>query len=508
MKYIVSCLSLFVLALCLLSGCIDDRSKGAYIPLSEISLEVGQDSFYTDYGSETVIPTPKITQSLTEKELTYEWRAALQKGDNREDSLKYISHEPELQYTFRELGEYRIRLRVSNGDVSKMYNYRVFVRTAFIEGLFVLSADDRGKGRTSFLRTSRESDIWEGVESEFKMRAVEAVNPEIVLDDPIDAIPGNMRSGSVLYLTCRESQKIYQFDNKTFDLLYVFDVKQELPRIKPMAVVTGFKGPYQGDPATFYVMPDHGNAAGLDPANCFLYEDSNVFPAEAVYDKWAAAPPPGNLNTFLYLMDNRREQMDCVFSMFFGMMTFASNSGAIFKGYHVLNLTGRTSAEWGGTSELWTVATDKTNASRVRITKFMESGMNYTAFDDPKEKLYETTAPLTLTAQSTMVMAHNNLGVCFYNNGSKLYRWKYLEGNAEVQPLPKEADAVLTVEGEITSLEASTNRLYLYIGVWNPLATEKLKGSVLVYDIVNQKVVKTYPNVADRPVKVFYKPEG
>ncbi|KIO43743.1 PKD-like family lipoprotein [Sanguibacteroides justesenii] len=507
MKYILQCLSLSVLSIYLLNGCIDDKSEGAYIPLSEINFEVGQDSFYTDYGSQTVIPAPKITQTMGEKELTYEWRASLQKGSN-EDSLKYISYDPELQYTFRELGEYRVRLRVSNGDVSKMYNYRVFVRTAFIEGLFVLSADEQGKGRTSFLRTSQESDVWQGVESEFKTHAVEAVNPEIVLDDPTDATSGNMRGGSVLYLTCRKSQKIYQFDNKTFDLLYIFDVKQELPRIKPVAVVTGFKGPYPGDPATLYVMPDRGNAAGLNPLNYFLYEDSQIFPAEAVYDKWAIALPPGNLHAFLYFMDNRRERMDCIFSMFFGMMTFTSNSRDIFKGYHVLNLTGRTSEERGGMSELWTVATDKTNVSRVRITKFMESGMSFTAFDDPKEKSYEISDPLTLTGQSTMVMAHNNLGVCFYNNGSKLYRWKYVEGNAEVQPLPVEADAVLSVEGEITSLEASTNRLYLYIGVWNPRAIGELKGSVLVYDIVNQKVVKSYPNVADRPVKVFYKSAG
>ena len=93
--------------------------------------------------------------------------------------------------------------------------------------------------------------------------------------------------------------------------------------------------------------------------------------------------------------------------------------------------------------------------------------------------------------------------VCFYTNGSALYQWKMIE-ETTIVPLP--TDPVYTADGEITCFASSTNEKYLYLGVWNPSAETELKGSVLVYDVENHKVVKEYPGIADKPIKILYKP--
>ena len=496
MKYIIQCLLVAGLSLFLFSGCIDDESKGAYIPLSEIELKTEQDTFYVDYGSVAVIPTPEVIQTIKDKGLKYEWRAShidRSGGSVVTDSLKYISFDPELQYVFPRLGEFRVRLRVSNGDVSVMHDYRVFVQTPFIEGLFVLSADGEGKGRTSFLRTRQESDIWKGSEYEFKTHAVEAVNPEISLKDPTDV---NVGGNGMLFLSCSEIQKIYLLDNKTFDLLYVFDMKQELPWMKPVAVLTAHKKGGSNSANEYFLVSDHGSGAVLVPRDYMIYEEPKYFPSGAVYDKWCVYASDSWGTAYCYFVDRGQARIDYTAAIWGGAMIENYNSGTVFEGTHILNLT------VDERIALWTVTLDKSDPSKVKITKFNDCTYPAGVFNGPEELEYEASGPLTLNDQSDMVMAHKDFGVCFYNNGSELYRWKYMEAGV-IQKLPTES--VLSADGEITCIELSTDRLFLYIGVWNSRESAELKGSVLIYDVMKQKVVKTYPNVADKPVKVFYK---
>lgn len=457
-----------------MSACIDDKSKDAHIQLSHITIQSERDTFYCDYGSVQEIQA-NVSQDMDGQELHYEWRARYILADGEEkqdvDSLKYISTEPVLKYSFPQLGEFQVRLRVSNEDVSEMHYYRVFVQTGFNEGLLVLSADEQKKGRTSFLRTQNENDLVTGSEYEFKLNAFEAVNPEFPFNDPTDVV----KEGQRLAISCREDQVIYIFNNKTFDLLSRVDLKVDFAWMRPIKM-----GNIMAT-NTVPVLSERGDFGQLNLQYGFVYDDG-FYPETSVYDRYYSTK-----NGVHCFVDNENSRID-----YFRYRAF--NSGDIFKGYHINNVFITNS------NDLWTVATNE-KSGRVKITKFSKFDFFQGPFTEESASL-ETATIATLTEEAQMI-ENSVFHVCFYTNGSALYQWKMMEG-AAIVPLP--TDPVYTAEGEITCFASSTNERYLYLGVWNPSAETELKGSVLVYDVQSHQIVKEYPGIADKPIKILYKP--
>lgn len=128
-------------------------------------------------------------------------------------------------------------------------------------------------------------------------------------------------------------------------------------------------------------------------------------------------------------------------------------------------------------------------------------GWETNPFEAVEKKYDYQTDHLTLTLATQMEMS-SVYNLCMYTNGSGIYQWKYDDGGT-INKLPEEP--VLTVDGEITCYSMSTDQRYLYLGVWNTKSQKELKGSVEVFDIESGKIVKTYPGIANKPVKVFYK---
>lgn len=495
LKYIVIAVS------CLFgtSACIDDESTGAHIPLSEITIATAQDSFYVDYGSEAVI-TPTISQTIEGKELSYEWRASLitktSNGQEKADSLKYISIEPELKYSFPQLGEYKVRLRVTNGDVNEMLYYRVFVQTPFIEGLFVLSTDEQQNGMTSFLRAKDEKNIPTGTGYDFKLRAFESINPGCALNDMTDVV----RIGSDMMMSSRKDQLLYVFDSKTFDLLSVIDLKKDVPWMQPVAIPSYFFDGTDVSPVTeFFLLSAHGDFCSGDIVDMYASEDRSLYPEKAAYEKcFVSYIPNPDWNTLghYFFVDNTNSRIDH-FSADFGTNE-ASGSEDYFAGYNICNLILKDNIG------LWVVASKKEDPSSVRITKFKDLdnyGWETNPFEAVEKKYDYQTDHLTLTLATQMEMS-SVYNLCMYTNGSGIYQWKYDDGGT-INKLPEEP--VLTVDGEITCYSMSTDQRYLYLGVWNTKSQKELKGSVEVFDIESGKIVKTYPGIANKPVKVFYK---
>lgn len=459
-----------------MSACIDDKSKDAHIQLSHITIQSERDTFYCDYGSEQEIQA-NVSQDMDGQELHYEWRARyiLAEGEEKQDvdSLKYISTEPVLKYTFPKLGEFQVRLRVSNEDVSEMHYYRVFVQTGFNEGLLVLSADEQKKGRTSFLRTQNEDELVTGSEYEFKLNAFETVNPEFPFNDPTDVV----KEGQRLAISCREDQVIYIFNNRTFDLLSRVDLKVDLPWMRPIKM-----GNIMAT-NTVPVLSERGDFGQLNLEYGIAYDDG-FYPETSVYDRYCSTK-----NGVHCFVDNENSRID-----YFRYRAF--NSGDVFKEYRINNVFITNSGD------LWTIATNE-KSGRVKISKYAQSTSIFTSIfaRDPASTL-ETATMATLTEEAQMI-ENSVFHVCFYTNGSALYQWKMIE-ETTIVPLP--TDPLYTADGEITCFASSTNEKYLYLGVWNPSAETELKGSVLVYDVENHKVVKEYPGIADKPIKILYKP--
>lgn len=51
----------------------------------------------------------------------------------------------------------------------------------------------------------------------------------------------------------------------------------------------------------------------------------------------------------------------------------------------------------------------------------------------------------------------------------------------------------------------SPDELYLYVCVYNPQAKTELKGKLLIMNVKTLKIVKEFPGISDRAVKVMWK---
>ena len=126
-------------------SCIDDDSTLPIKDISEITIKAQSDTINIDFGYELVFE-PEIEQTMKNMELTYEWsyhgyvKSSI--GGFLKDSLRFLSNEKVLRHAFKKLGEYKLRLKVSNAHGSSYKYYTLFVKAAFDQGIFVLSAND------------------------------------------------------------------------------------------------------------------------------------------------------------------------------------------------------------------------------------------------------------------------------------------------------------------------------------------------------------------------------
>ena len=51
----------------------------------------------------------------------------------------------------------------------------------------------------------------------------------------------------------------------------------------------------------------------------------------------------------------------------------------------------------------------------------------------------------------------------------------------------------------------SQSYIYLYVCVYNPQAKTELKGKLLIMNVKTLKIVKEFPGISDRAVKVMWK---
>ena len=126
-------------------SCIDDDSTLPIKDISEITIKAQSDTINIDFGYELVFE-PEIEQAMKNMELTYEWSyhgyVLSSIGGFLKDSLRFLSNEKVLRHAFKKLGEYKLRLKVSNAHGSSYKYYTLFVKAAFDQGIFVLSAND------------------------------------------------------------------------------------------------------------------------------------------------------------------------------------------------------------------------------------------------------------------------------------------------------------------------------------------------------------------------------
>lgn len=489
MKKIMINTGILLMALVLWQSCIKDETIGVIRELSEITIQSQQDTFYVDFGDELNIPL-QVSQT-GELDLNYEWRAGWIKNSYGQiDSLGFVSRDPELNYSFRKMGEYKLRLRAYNDDGSTFYNFVVYVRAAFQEGLMVLSQDENQIGRTSFLRVKGPEEIVTGNE-EFNIHAFEKVNPDLTLKGNIDmTILGNK-----VYLLSGDEHEMYELENESLNCLNIIRWKEMYPDLmvkKFLCTDNAALGSILWD--------DKGRVWDFNSEIQMIFPD-NLFPEKA-YDRIYFCNDGGGSHFFL--INTQDATMEHGFYNDFPPVTFSSED--YFKGKNIVNCVG--DAEY----KLNVITTDQNDSRKVTITRF--SPMNsfqgiywppffyptfLGAFLDPVDYSYEATSPLALDKNAIMQVNKKEEAV-FFTKGNELYRWVYTGSTPKIP----EFSFLPPFDGEITCLASSPDDASLYLGIWNPDAEEELKGSVYILDI-KTKAIRKYRGVADKPLKIMYK---
>lgn len=477
-------------------SCIDDDSTLPIKDISEITIEVPSDTINIDYGYELVFE-PEIKQTMEDLDLSYEWsyygyiKGSI--GGVHKDSLRFLSADKVLRHTFKKLGKYGLRLKVSNEHGSSYKYFTLFVKAAFDQGIFVLSADEEKNGRVSFMRPLSREEVEAGKEETFYISAFKSVNPEYELNDPTDA----KKIGSDIFISSGRDKLIYRIDAQTFDIYNITNFKTDLDWMQPMAICSKDRAI-----KNYLVFSSDGGIAKVDYTSDIAYDGNDFWEnhplMDKVYEKITGEPIPPS--TMVNKMRN--------YSFFLNYAESALYYVYDLQDYYAYRYEypedDLINVVMDKNTMSCLVARKKENSKQIVITRGYAS--NKGGMIKPWEYTYEADK-ITLTREA-VIQSNDAYNSVFYTNKNEFYRW--YNWNAE-PVLPETPVISLDSSCEITCFSFTPDNKKIYLGIYDSRLTG-LKGSVYVYDAdvldpaTNQlKLLKKYEGIADRPIKVFWK---
>ena len=449
----------------LLDACIHDDTSLADPDFSRLSIISQYDTLSVNLSEEFVYKVD-VVQSGEDRPLTYEWGYATYNTKDEsdypaKDSLKIISNEAELRYTFRKLGTYYLRLKVDNGEAISFKGFMLNVTTPYDEGITVLSQADAGNPRISFMKTLTRQEIESGVKKEFVTDVLTKENPDYTIKNCTDLA----QFGPYLLLASREDGLIYKLNAKTFGVMYKNRVRDIIPDFTCKELM--------GSGATNWMLSENGsayryeltfdevlvidNAVGYGYDACFFgYSSSYQYFID--YDKSIIYSPTGNK---------------------------ATSSSNYFEDYNIIGMV-----PWTIT-KLYTIAVLKEDPSQGRV--FQTSG----SLSKLTELIKFDGTDLKLDKNST-IMFSKTYKNAYYDYGNNIYRW-----NCTGQ-FPKTPFITFPDTKEITAVAMDPDKTLIYV-CYVDSERSGLKGGIDIYDANDGKLIESYGGIADRPLRVFYK---
>ncbi len=487
-------------------SCIHDDTTGFVNEVSDITITKVSGEGINEKGdklyAQFMIPVhirPEVEQTLEGYELSYEWKTGYIKGYNDGkpvmDSLYFISDQPVLEYAFDKVGEFWLRLRVSNEFGSTFYYMTVEIKAGMERGMLVLSSDEAGKGRLSFCSVVEDAnELLEARQEDFDIDVWTRVNPDYELVDAWDINMMNYKDYKYSIFVISKSQHcLYELDKGTFLVLRKIDLTPTMSfDILPVALVPcrqNYAILSEGGQVVLSQLASNGLVNedwGTEMKGVKLYQANIWFD----FDKCAMSFP--------LMADNENEKMVCYTDM--GQST---DSGTDFQGYRIINFT-MVGSYINQNTSLLVVSQPKANSGKVRVMNYNTVYNTYSLDQFFKtdneywERDYDLSSPLALTMESDMLY-NGEYNVVFYNSGNTIYRWRHTGGFTDAGNTQASVPA-----GEITCMAQSPDNEYLYVGTYDAGAAG-LKGNVYIYKTENLELVKSFIGVADKPLKLFYK---
>lgn len=465
MKIYVLILALFLPGI-LLQGCFDDDSAPGNKLLVPVEIQAAHDTIDANFGEELVVDFVQVNQQGADLPLTYEWGWANLSYSNGvlkpyplKDSLKVISHDPQLKYAFRKLGTFGLRLKIDNGESVGFKYFILNINSGLDEGLTVLSRDETGKGRLSFLRTlaSRESQTT----SAFMTDVMEFSNPGI----PLEGVTDMIQHKGWLLIGTEQAGRIYNMDSRNFQVQTMSSFASDFPAFAVRK--------FTGNSAQNYIYMSSSDR------EVYVYECENNVLLQTEYFEGVQVDEGYLCNKPFFVNYEIPE-------LYSPKSAGINRSNQKLADYDVLHLT-----HLGST--VYVIMAYKENPQHVYIASTSATFGSFKKVQD-----YESETALNI-GRNSLVVSSNAYKYVYYTSGNTVYRW------ATGRQLPTEAFLPAFTTGEITAIGMDPAEKLLYIGVYDLDASSELKGSVYVYDADTGTLVNAYEGIADRPVRIIYK---
>lgn len=489
---------LFIMALCV--SCVKDDTTNAVRPISIISIEKGSvGDLYDIDKNEHLLISPKVTQSISDKELYYTW----------EIDQQVYSHDSVFNFVGDRLGSFQCRLIVENEDGKAFATFRLNVNSPYEEGLTIISCDPEGQSRLSFMMKQRE----EGIEDFFYEGDCFAINnPEY----PFAAgVADALQCDESLVIACKgdstkgEPATIYSINEKTFTVENIVEVPEYADFIpyKMMLPGTGSVG------ADYPILCENGKVYLYSPREGAVGQPDNF---KSTYSLSAVIYDSGNsyYNNIIF-WDKELSDL-CLLYNGYGPFycgedyLLAKDSVNMYTNYFhnyefvFMFLPRTTEVKRPYAEDVIVVTKSAVTYQKVTIASgfwtyneltgtnelAVYGGMKMVGFGC---ELNETTPHIA--------SAHH--GTLYYGKGNALKEWEYTFDNKFLNATP-----TLTTVGSsnaiISAMELNADHTELFIAYYEP-DEEGLNGYVQVVDPLTGDHLRRYDNVSYKPVKIFYK---
>lgn len=486
-RYILSIAALA--AALLVTSCygIDEEN---FKELAPISFNEVENVISVAIGQELVYDKLEVTSDTP---VEYQWaygpkKINAAKDEYEMDSIEYISEDPQIRHTFTKLGTYILRLRVDNGESIEYKYFTLNVESGLDEGLCVL-CDDEGAGSLTFIKR-RNSDEEAAGGQEIWDNVFETINPGQTLSNVTDIHLSFHETGGVAYApllisTNDESGTIYKLEPKTFEMMAKVKMQDEFG-----TWCAGFSGHNASGKTYNYTLMRGGDG------HTYRYDLFADFIGERAD---ASALGEVTAHTTMMYSTNNKYSSTNLKSLFYDETTlYQPGNGKVtsqtLAGFKIINIACDRDAN--KTYVLFQSLTDPTSFDIKYTTGTLGSFKAVKAF---------TAESVNMDENSIMVNAKNSADV-YYSYNNKVWRW-----GLTVQPPTDPVSSIAIPEGEticamttnfMGDFPDGTDESLLYIATYNE--TSK-KGSVYVYDILTETLVKTYKDVCAKPVKLLYK---
>lgn len=486
-RYILS-IAAFAAAL-LMTSCygIDEEN---FKELASISFNEVENVIDVPVGQELVYDKLVVT---SDQPVEYQWaygpkKVNAAKDEYDMDSIEYISTDPQIKHTFTKLGTYILRLRVDNGESIEYKYFTLNVNSGLDEGLCVL-CDAEGEGSVTFIKrrsadeeAAGAQEVWENV--------FETINPGQNLSNVTDIHFSFHETGGVTYApilisTSDESGTIYKLEPKTFEMMAKIKMKDEFG-----TWCEGFSGHNSSGKTYNYTL-----MRGAD-GHTYRYDLFADFIGERV-DASALGEVTAH-TTMMYSSNNKYTSTNLKSLLYNETTLYQPGNGKVasqtLPGFKIINIA--PDRDVNKVYVLFQSLTDPTSFDIKYTTGTVAAFKAVKAF---------TAESVNMDENSIMVNAKNSADV-YYSYDNKVWRW-----GLTIQPPTSPVSSIVIPEGEticamttnfMGDFADGTDESLLYIATYNESSK---KGSVYVYDILTEALVKTYKDVCAKPVKLLYK---